>query len=121
MGSRSLLYVALVEQDESTIAFQMGFRCGRKLWDYMTGYDPSFARFSPGKILLPHVWDYGYSRGYHEFDFLSGEEPYKMRWSTGCHEKFRMRIWNRRSISRIDEWLQKDVRTAFQKIIASVS
>lgn len=119
MGPRGLLYFALLERDERLIAYQMGFRCGSKLWDYMTAYDPSFARSSPGKVLLPYIWDYGYSHGYDEFDFLSGEEPYKMRWSTGCREKFRMSIWNRRSVSRFDRWLHEGVKTVFHKMTAS--
>jgi CelD/BcsL family acetyltransferase involved in cellulose biosynthesis len=119
MGPRSLLYIALLEQEETPIAFQLGFRCGSKLWGYVGAYDPSFARSSPGKLLLPHIWDYGCSHGYDEFDFLSGEEPYKMRWSTGCREKFRMRIWNRHYISRFDKWLYENVRSLFQNTTSS--
>jgi CelD/BcsL family acetyltransferase involved in cellulose biosynthesis len=33
-------------------------------------------------MLFPALLDRGFSRGYGEYDFLRGEEPYKMRWST---------------------------------------
>ena len=65
------------------------------------GLRPAFSRLSPGAMLIPAIVDYGFSRGYTEFDFLNGEEPYKMRWTTGYHHTYCLQIWNRRWISRL--------------------
>ena len=54
-------------------AFQMGFRCGKKLWDYSKAYDPLFSRFAPGTLLLPALLEYGLSQGLEEYDFLQRE------------------------------------------------
>ncbi len=59
-----------------------------------------FASYSPGTMLIPTIVDYGFSHGYTEYDFLSGEEPYKMQWITGFHRTYRLLVWNRRWISR---------------------
>jgi len=99
LGPRGWIYVALMELGDRPLAWLMGFRCGKKLWAYQTAYDRSFSRLSPGTMLIPAVLDYGFSHGYEEYDFLrDDEEPYKMRWSTGCHETFRLQVWSRRWI-----------------------
>lgn len=100
LGPRGWFYVALLEQDDDPVAYQVGFCCGDKLWDYAKAFNRSFARYAPGTMLVQAVLDYGFSRGYDEYDFLRGEEPYKMVWSTGCHRRFRLLIWNRRWASR---------------------
>lgn len=99
LGPRGWIYVALMELGDRLIAWQLGFRCGKGLWDFSKAYDRSFARLSPGTMLIPAVLDYGFSHGYKEYDFLMGEEPYKMTWSSDWHETFRVQIWNRRWIS----------------------
>jgi CelD/BcsL family acetyltransferase involved in cellulose biosynthesis len=52
-------------------------------------------------MLIPAAVDYAFSRGDTEFDFLSGEEPYKMQWTKGFHHTYRLMIWNRRWVSRL--------------------
>ncbi len=97
LGPRGWVYVALMELGDRPLAWLMGFRCGKRLWAYQTAYDRSFSRLSPGTMLIPAVLDYGFSHGYGEYDFLrDDEEPYKLRWSTGCHETFGLQIWSRR-------------------------
>lgn len=99
LGRRRWIFVALMELGDRPLAFQLGFRCGKKLWNYITAHDQAFSRLSPGTMLVPAVLDYGFTRGYEEYDFLSGEAPYKMRWSSGSHQTYRLLIWNRRWLS----------------------
>jgi len=96
LGPRGLLYVALLELKSQLIAFQFGFRSGKKLWDYTKAYDRSFSRFAPGTLLLLGLLDYCFERGYREYDFLRGSEEYKLLWSVGCHRRCRIIIWNDR-------------------------
>ena len=72
-----------------------------KLWGYLTAYDHDFSRLSPGSMLIPTLVDYAFSRGYTEYDFLSGEESYKMQWTKGFHHTYRLLVWNRRPMSRL--------------------
>jgi CelD/BcsL family acetyltransferase involved in cellulose biosynthesis len=115
LGPKGWLYAALMELNDDVIAFQFGFRCGHSLWDYSKAYDPKFSRLSPGTMLIPAVLDYGYANGYREYDFLRGEEQYKMRWSTGFHRTWRVVIWNQRHISRIRAFLYLNVKSAVNR------
>lgn len=116
LGPRGWLYVALLEQENDPVAYQLGFRCGNKLWDYSKAYDRSFSRFAPGTILVHEILDYGFSRGYEEYDFLRGEEPYKKVWSTGCHRGFRLLIWNGRWVSRARKFVYCDFKPFFYRL-----
>jgi hypothetical protein len=99
LGRHGWIYVALMELGNRAIAWLMGFRCGKKLWGYQRAYDPCFSQLSPGTMLFLAILDYGFSHGYEEYDFLTGEEPYKMMWSAGFHKTLWLRIWSRRWVS----------------------
>lgn len=99
LGRRGWLFVAIMEMNDRPLAFQLGFRCGQALWNYLSDHDPSFSRISPGTLLTLAVFDYGYANGYTEYDFLSQVKPFKTRWSTGCHQTFRLRIWSKRWVA----------------------
>ncbi len=116
LGAQGWFYIALMELVDRPVAWQLGFRCGKRLWDYSKAYDHEFSRFAPGTLLVPAILDYGYSHGYEEYDFLRGEEPYKMIWSTGYHERFRLVIRNRRWTSRARTFVYLDLKKAVYRL-----
>lgn len=117
LGPRGWLYVALLEQRDHPIAFQFGFRCGANLWDYTKAYDSLFAEFAPGLLLLPPLLDYGFERGFKEYDFLRGEEPYKAVWSTGQHRQCRLLVSNRSRRSRIAKFIYHDLKSVICRFL----
>jgi CelD/BcsL family acetyltransferase involved in cellulose biosynthesis len=119
LGPRGWLYAALMELGDHPIAFQFGFRCGDALWDFSKAYDSAYSHLSPGTMLVPAILDYGFSRGYREYDFLRGEEPYKMRWSTESYPTWRIVIWNRRRMSRLRAFLYLDMKSAIYNSVCS--
>jgi CelD/BcsL family acetyltransferase involved in cellulose biosynthesis len=109
LGPRGWLYVALLEQGDQPIAYQLGFRCGSKFWDYAKAYDRSFSCFAPGTLLLLSLLDYCFERGFREYDFLRGEESYKTLWSSGIHRRYRVLFWNQRGISRARKFIYHNI------------
>jgi CelD/BcsL family acetyltransferase involved in cellulose biosynthesis len=89
LGSTGWVAVALMEKGEQLVAYDLVFRCGAALWDYSGAYDPAFAKYSPGIMLLPTLIDFGVATGCTKYDFLRGTEPYKLHWSEDsektCH------------------------------------
>jgi len=51
---------------------------GGRVGLYNSGFDPAHARLAPGIVLLAHVIRDAIERGVPVFDFLRGEEPYKL-------------------------------------------
>jgi CelD/BcsL family acetyltransferase involved in cellulose biosynthesis len=101
LGPKGWISVVLLERGEELIAWQLLYRSGKKLWGYLTAYHHDFSRLSPGVMLISVATDYGFEKGFDEFDFLSGEESYKMRWATGFHNTHHLLIWNTRWLSRL--------------------
>jgi CelD/BcsL family acetyltransferase involved in cellulose biosynthesis len=57
---------------------------------YITGYDPAFARFGPGRALMAHAIGAAIAEGATEFDFLRGDEEYKAQWGARTRHDLRL-------------------------------
>lgn len=101
LGPKGWIRVALMELDDCMLAWHLIFRCGGKLWGYLTAFDHAYSYLSPGTMLIPSIMDHGFALGCTEYDFLSGEEPYKMKWAQGFHRTFRLVVWNQSWMSRM--------------------
>jgi CelD/BcsL family acetyltransferase involved in cellulose biosynthesis len=117
LGPRGWFSVALIEMGQRLLAYRICFRCGQEIWDYSTAYDHNFARLSPGTMLVPAMVDYGFAHGFQKFDFLRGEEPYKMRWARDFRQRHRLQIWNRRWISRLRKAAYFDLWPGLRRLL----
>ena len=66
-------------------------------WDgtvglYNSGFRPDAAALSPGLVLLTHVVRDAIERGRRRFDFLRGEERYKLDFEPRLEDVFRVEI-----------------------------
>jgi CelD/BcsL family acetyltransferase involved in cellulose biosynthesis len=112
LGPRGWFRIGLMELGERPIGSRLVFLCGNKLWDFLTAYDHSFSRLSPGNMLVSAFVDYGFSRGYDEFDFMRGEESYKLLWTSKFRQSHRLWIWSRRWTSRARAFVYLDLKPA---------
>ena len=115
LGPQGWFVIALMDLGERPLAWHLLFRCGQKLWGYLTAYDHQFAHLSPGTMLIPAIVDYGFAHGFREYDFCNGEEPYKMRFCSDSRQVHRLQIWNRRWVSRMRRCVYFDVRPAVSR------
>ena len=53
-----------------------------RLFLIKTGYDPSFAKCAPFKLLTSFAVRYAYEHGIDEIDFLGDVEPWKLEWTS---------------------------------------
>ncbi len=73
--------VFLLRCDGRVIAATYCLEAHGHLYFYQPGFDPAFARFHVGKLLLAHVLETCFASEVTEFDFLRGLEPYKFDWT----------------------------------------
>ncbi len=57
-----------------------GFLHRDRAYAYLGGFDPRFAYYSPGTILIGHAIEDALRDGVREFHFLRGHEAYKYAW-----------------------------------------
>src|SRR5579871_2583125 len=66
----------------------------QRAYGYLSGFDPSLKRFSPGMLILNYSLEQSIRSGYREFDFLRGNEPYKRDWGATESTTYRLLIWH---------------------------
>jgi CelD/BcsL family acetyltransferase involved in cellulose biosynthesis len=86
-----------------------GFRHGDRFAFYQSGHEPEWRPRSVGTVLLGHTIRWAADQGCSEYDFLRGDEPYKLKWANGARRTVRVRVvgaglgpwlrdWSRRSL-----------------------
>ena len=63
-------------------AFAYALESGGKLFVLKAGYDPEFARYSPYNLLCALVFQDGFARRLDEYEFLGGNETWKLDWTS---------------------------------------
>ena len=77
----------------SLSAVLLCFSNARRMFAYLSGYDPAFSYCSPGTALLAYAIEESIQNRFEAFDFLRGNESYKYRWGAHDTESRRMLLW----------------------------
>ncbi|MFT3781106.1 MAG: GNAT family N-acetyltransferase [Nibricoccus sp.] len=67
------------------IASYYGFIRGSRAYYYLGGFDPAWAKYGPGNLIVDYARSEALQHGASTFDFLRGQEAYKYRW--GAHDE----------------------------------
>ena len=62
---------------EKTISMCLGFEYRNRYLYYLSGFDPAYLRYGPGRCLLSKVIEEAHERGLKDVDLLRGDEEYK--------------------------------------------
>ena len=66
--------------DDTALAVCYGFAAKGSAYAYLSGFDPSQSRLSPGMLIIGHAIEQAAAEGAASFDFLRGAEGYKYGW-----------------------------------------
>jgi CelD/BcsL family acetyltransferase involved in cellulose biosynthesis len=80
-------YLAEMRVGPSPVAYELGFCMDNKIWSYDGAYDRAWGHGSPGLLLTAEIIRNACSRGISEYDFMRGEEGYKMMWTAACRDE----------------------------------
>jgi CelD/BcsL family acetyltransferase involved in cellulose biosynthesis len=84
---RGWLKLMFLRLDGRPLAFQYNL-VHNGVWYYIKGgYDPAYSRFSPGRLLTRAALEHAFTLGLSTYEFLGGDEPYKLQWTSACHER----------------------------------
>jgi CelD/BcsL family acetyltransferase involved in cellulose biosynthesis len=79
---RGALVVTSLWAGELLLAAHLGAFADNRLYWWVPAYDPEFARYSPGRLMLEAMLRESFHRQHVEFDFLIGNEAYKWYYAT---------------------------------------
>jgi CelD/BcsL family acetyltransferase involved in cellulose biosynthesis len=83
-ASEGWLRLAFLRLDGHPLAFHYGLEEGGVYYPLKGGFDPRFSRFSPGNLMVQLTLEHAFSTGLRRYEFLGGDEPYKLAWSRSC-------------------------------------
>jgi CelD/BcsL family acetyltransferase involved in cellulose biosynthesis len=89
----------LMANDEP-ISAEYTFEYGRKVYSYLSGFDPSYSKYSVGNLLVMLLLERLIKDGFSEYDMLRGDEPYKFAWTNTYRQNFEIRLVQRTLLSK---------------------
>ncbi|HEX5385296.1 MAG TPA: GNAT family N-acetyltransferase [Gemmatimonadales bacterium] len=87
-----VLRLYLLEVHGAVTAAYYGLAAKGRAFAYITGFDPAWARFNVGTLVLAHAAEEAAREGARELDFLRGREPYKYAWGARDRLTWRLRL-----------------------------
>jgi CelD/BcsL family acetyltransferase involved in cellulose biosynthesis len=100
-GWLALFFLTFNDKPVSSI---YSYEYNGKLYAYLCGFDPEYARYRPGHLAFKNLIKYGINKKLKEFDFLRGDEEYKTRWRTMIRNNLEFRIPKRGLKSKFYNW-----------------
>ena len=95
--------LCVLEQEGNILAFSVGLKMDSTYYFYIfsTNKENRYRQYSVGKILIRHLLQSVFDRGFSKFDFMAGEEPYKHEWTKLSRERYSYYIVNNRFLDRV--------------------
>jgi CelD/BcsL family acetyltransferase involved in cellulose biosynthesis len=95
--ARGWLRLHRLKLDGKTRAAFYCFHMRARVYYYLSGFDVEFGKFSIGNVLMAQAIETAIVDGAREFDFLRGDETYKLAWNAEERETLRL-ILGRRAL-----------------------
>ncbi|HEX2104115.1 MAG TPA: GNAT family N-acetyltransferase [Solirubrobacteraceae bacterium] len=103
-ADRGWLRFAFLRLDGRPLAFEFGLEHGGTYFFLKGGYDPEYHRYAPGKILVHAMLKRAFAEGLTRFDFLGGDEAWKLDWTDTCRERIVLHACAPSALGRA-EWI----------------
>lgn len=82
LNSLGILRIFVIERDREIVAISINFEQRGTMMAFLTTFDPTYDRASPGALLIMDYIQWSASRGLRMVDFLCGAERFKFRFAT---------------------------------------
>lgn len=86
-ATRRWLRLAFLRLDGRALAFVFALELDGVFYTLKSGFDPGFARFGPSGLLRYQLLKRAFADGLRRYEFLGDADPWKLEWTTTCHER----------------------------------
>jgi len=80
------------------------FTAHGRVFAYLDGFDPDFAKMSPSAALMAYAIEKGIEDSAREFSFLRGPENFKDQWGAKDLQNQRLVLWHGDSLLPSADW-----------------
>lgn len=91
--ARGSLRTLVLRLDGLPLAALLGLEESGVLHLLKGGFDPAYARFSPGQLALAETIERAFATGLRRVELGGGTEPYKLAWTRSAHERVGVRAF----------------------------
>ena len=97
----------LLKLSGNPVAALYGFRYNSKYYLYLTGFNPKYAKYGVGSLLITSVMQKCIDERMSEFDFMRGDEAYKTRWASSTRWNRHVIITDPGILARTQYWVSR--------------
>ena len=116
-AARGWLAVWFLRLDGRAIAMEYQLRANGVVYALRADYDRAYAASSPGSALNFAIARALFERGdVREYQMGPGQNEYKMRWASGCHETVRIQIYRSGLYPRLVHVIESAVVPALRRL-----
>lgn len=119
LGEQGRLALWTMYLDERLIAFQFGLEHRGSYALLKPAYDESFARYSPGQLLMAEVLRDAIARRLTRFEFLGEDMPWKRDWHPDTHAQDWLFVFRRSTSGRILQAIKFSLLPRLRRITRS--
>lgn len=122
-AEKGWLNLNLLTADDKPAAAIYSFSYKQKNYEYLTGFDTEYNKYSVTNLLRLHVFKECIQKGLKEYDLMRDYEPYKRDWSTESRKNLEIRLIRKGLFAKIYGWAIKSntVNALAQKFNKSLS
>jgi CelD/BcsL family acetyltransferase involved in cellulose biosynthesis len=120
LAERGALRLFVMEVGGRPVAALYGMVHRRAFLFYQSGADPEFAVHSVGLVLLAESFRSALEEGLERYEFLHGEEAYKLEWADLVRKTVTHIVWRpgvRARMARLEESLGRQIRSAAVRVL----
>ena len=103
LAERGWLRLSFLRLDGRPLAFEYGIEHAGVYYFLKGGFDPSYSRLAPARLLIRALLERGFSNGLKRFDFGGSEESFKLEWANGHRELVHFQAFARSPLGMLDQ------------------
>jgi len=100
---RGWLRLAFLRVGGRAVAFDLHIEPGGATYVLKGGFDPEWARFSPGSALTYASLRRAFAdRGLQSYEFVGTDDPYKLTWTAATRDRVRLQLFPRTPVGTLE-------------------
>jgi CelD/BcsL family acetyltransferase involved in cellulose biosynthesis len=109
-GRRGRLTIAFLRARDRRIAGLFALEDATTFYLLKTGYDPEFAHFGPGQLLVRETAADAVRRGLTRYDLMGKESAWKSKWTNDARAHVEVLVYAPTTRGRIQHWVREVAR-----------
>jgi CelD/BcsL family acetyltransferase involved in cellulose biosynthesis len=117
-SERGFLRLAFLRLSDRPLAFNYCLEAEGRHYLIKPGFDERFRELGPGAILTSEMIARTFRLGLKSYEFLGGEDDYKVRWATGLRDRLRTQLFATSVTGALDRVVQTRGRAIARRALA---